>query len=332
MYVSLDGWPTALNRAGRRCRINGRSRMSCSNAKRKKKDAWKKRIDSGDGLFHVESRRVSHARTTDSGDCFGRVTNRCGQKIALIEITNRTPIFDALNHFELIRLRPDVIIELRIFEANFSSRGRRRSADSPAFQPLLIRGCETGYRHEVFKPRDAVGYHWARPSYTLIQKRVMSLSNAKNRFPSPGIVEWLGIRTARGEPVKEVNTVVAHVEHGLIGDRFDGGAGSPRQVTLIQSENLEVVAKLLRKQTIDPALTRRNILVSGINLIALKERVVQIGEARLKITGGCPPCGKMETNLGEGGYNAMIGHGGVTATVVDGGTINIGDQLRPLDV
>lgn len=104
-----------------------------------------------------------------------------------------------------------------------------------------------------------------------------------------------------------------------------------RQVTLIQKEHLAAVASMLGKEHIDPSLTRRNLVVSGINLLALKDRQFSVGEVVLEYTGLCQPCTRMEENLGPGGYNAMRGHGGITARVVQGGVLRVGDKVQKVE-
>ena len=144
-----------------------------------------------------------------------------------------------------------------------------------------------------------------------------------------GKVEFISIRTARRGKVQAVQSVTANEENGLSGDHYSGKSGK-RQVTLIQAEHLPVVASLLKKEQIDPSLTRRNIVVSGINLLALDGQQFRIGQAILEMTGPCEPCERMEENLGPGGLDAMQGHGGITAKVIRGGIINIGDDIAPI--
>ena len=114
---------------------------------------------------------------------------------------------------------------------------------------------------------------------------------------------------------------------GLDGDHYAGRSGN-RSVTLIQSEHLLVIASLLHREEVSPAELRRNIVVSGINLLALKDRRFKIGSAVLEMSGLCHPCSRMEKVLGEGGYNAMRGHGGITASVVIPGTITLRDKVE----
>jgi MOSC domain-containing protein YiiM len=150
-------------------------------------------------------------------------------------------------------------------------------------------------------------------------------------FIQPGKVLWIGIRPQTRKPIQVLTETFANIG-GLLDDRYNkGNAESKRQVTLIQHEHLQAAASFLGKEYIDPALVRRNIVVKGINLNALKGKQFKIGEAILEMTGFCFPCSRMEENLGKGGYNAMRGHGGITCRVIQEGAIKVGDELIVLD-
>lgn len=69
-------------------------------------------------------------------------------------------------------------------------------------------------------------------------------------------------------------------------------------------------------------------MVSGIPLIALKGRRFRIGEVLCEGTAPCDPCSRMELALGAGGYNAMRGHGGLCARILEGGTFRVGDAVH----
>jgi len=87
----------------------------------------------------------------------------------------------------------------------------------------------------------------------------------------------------------------------------------------------------MKMSEVKPGLVRRNIVVSGLNLLALKNRRFKIGEeVVLEMTGLCHPCSRMEENLGSGGYNAMRGHGGITARVIKGGLLRKSDTIQML--
>jgi MOSC domain-containing protein YiiM len=153
------------------------------------------------------------------------------------------------------------------------------------------------------------------------------LQTLLDTLPQKGRIEWIGIRPARSAPMVSLQEVSINQADGLAGDRFSGRADSPRQVTLIQREHLAVIAACVGIEAIDPALLRRNIVVSGINLLALKDKRFRAGDVLLEYTGACHPCSKMERALGAGGYNAMRGHGGITARVLEAGLLRIGDRL-----
>ncbi len=147
------------------------------------------------------------------------------------------------------------------------------------------------------------------------------------KFTFRGTVQWIGVRPAKLKPMVELQSVWCSITGGLAGDRYSGGANGTRMVTLFQKEHLDIIAGLMQQPTIRPEQMRRNIAVSGINLQSLRDQQFQIGEVILQGTGLCQPCSRMETTIGKGGYAAMSGHGGLTATVIREGQINVGDQV-----
>jgi MOSC domain-containing protein YiiM len=149
-----------------------------------------------------------------------------------------------------------------------------------------------------------------------------------------GRVEAIVVRGAPRDPARTISATQALAGIGLADDRL-GKKGeselSTRQVTLVQAEHLPVIAQLAHLDgltAVDPVRLRRNLVVSGINLLALRNARVQVGDAVLEIVGPCAPCSRMETEVGPGAYAAMRGHGGMTARVITTGAIRVGDVVR----
>ena len=157
---------------------------------------------------------------------------------------------------------------------------------------------------------------------------MQKVEQLKRHFPRSGRVEWIGIRPGKGLSVQEIHAVEACKDRGLEGDKAGQRPGGKRQVTLIQFEYIPFVQALLPDANFSIGSLRRNIGVSGINLNALKDQRIQIGDAILEVTGFCHPCSKIEQQLGYGVFNALRGHGGLTAKVEDSGRITVGDSVR----
>jgi MOSC domain-containing protein YiiM len=149
--------------------------------------------------------------------------------------------------------------------------------------------------------------------------------------PQIGTVSWIGLRPEHDAAMEEVAAVELVAGHGVSGDvAARGRPGGKRQVTLFQTEHLPVVASMAGVREVVPRMLRRNVLVSGINLLALVKLRFAIGDVILAGTGACAPCSKMDETIAPGAFQALRGHGGITARVERGGIIRIGDDVRAL--
>lgn len=153
-----------------------------------------------------------------------------------------------------------------------------------------------------------------------------TLASLTARFPRPGRITWIGLRPARRSAMQAVDRAQAALS-GLAGDHARAGK---RAVTLIQAEHLPVIAALAGLSEVSPETLRRNLVVSGLNLSATRGRILSIGDARLRVTGPCAPCSRMEHALGPGGYNTMRGHGGWCAEILSSGDIETGAPVTVL--
>ena len=145
------------------------------------------------------------------------------------------------------------------------------------------------------------------------------------RHAQAGRVQWIGLRPKRRGALLPVE----EVEIGPAGLDGDHGRAGKRAVTLIQAEHLPVIAGLLGREAVAPEDLRRNLVISGVNLGALRNVEIRLGAARLVIEVPCAPCSRMEETFGPGGYNAVRGHGGWCARVLSGGRVALGDAVEP---
>lgn len=140
-----------------------------------------------------------------------------------------------------------------------------------------------------------------------------------------------------GEPLEEVKAVELVAGKGIIGDRRyfgklsrDTGQPSRRQVSLIEREQIAEHVSGLGLQRIAPGAVRSNIETTGVQLVTLLGKEIQIGEAVLFLHSQRDPCAKMDA-LCQGLHERMTrGRQGVLAEVRQPGKVCVGDAIRVL--
>lgn len=125
---------------------------------------------------------------------------------------------------------------------------------------------------------------------------------------------------------------------GIEGDRYLIGQESGfyshkpeegRQVTLFELETLEA---LRRDHNIDllPEEHRRNVTVEGVPLNHLVGRRFRLGETVVEATRLSTPCRHIEEILGKAVFDPLINRSGLNCKIIAGGTLRVGDFVRPL--
>ena len=132
-------------------------------------------------------------------------------------------------------------------------------------------------------------------------------------------------------PMEVIDHAQIGTDIGVAGDyrgAMHPGRANRRQVTILMAEDWS--AALAEHGTPIPWYERRaNLLVEGIVLPRERGIRVRIGTAVLEITGECDPCRRMDA-VSDGLQIALRAdwRGGRTCTVIRGGAIAIGDEVR----
>lgn len=144
-----------------------------------------------------------------------------------------------------------------------------------------------------------------------------------------GTLNHIFICSAAGEPMQEVESAEAIKGVGLKGDRYASGEGSwnrgkpgERQVTLINS-------LFFPESGFEVAEARRNLVVTGVELMGLIGMEFQFGTARFRGVKYCPPCARPSAlvNKKQNFKDVFSDRGGLIAEVIKSGVIRKGDTF-----
>jgi hypothetical protein len=150
-----------------------------------------------------------------------------------------------------------------------------------------------------------------------------------------GTVELIALAAEAEDPMREVSTAEAVEGRGLLGDRYERGAGTfsnPRgrgyDLTLVEAEALEELSA--KGVELAPIEARRNIVVRGIALDDLIGRRFRVGEVECFGQRRCEPCAHLERLTRPGVLRGLVHRGGLRADIVSGGSIRTGDSVEAL--
>jgi len=152
---------------------------------------------------------------------------------------------------------------------------------------------------------------------------------------SVGTVELIALAAEAEGPMKAVSAVEAVEGCGLLGDRYERGAGtfsdpkgSGYDLTLVEAEALEELSS--KGVELVPIEARRNLVVRGIALDELIGRRFRVGEVECFGQRRCEPCSHLERLTQPGVLRDLVHRGGLRADVLSNGRIRPGDRVEAL--
>jgi MOSC domain-containing protein YiiM len=134
-------------------------------------------------------------------------------------------------------------------------------------------------------------------------------------------------------PVREADQVECVAGQGIRGDRYFGYKENYKgQITFFSQDVFEAMCRELDLREAQPAATRRNVLVSGVDLRALVGEEFEIQGTRFAGMEECRPCYWMNRALGdERAENWLKGRGGLRARILTDGLLHSEGYLQPSD-
>ncbi len=102
-------------------------------------------------------------------------------------------------------------------------------------------------------------------------------------------------------------------------------------MTVLAAESVEALAAELGSGPLDPLLTRRNVVLRGAEVEALRgqEFSLDCGEGEVLLRGGRPanPCAWLDVVLAPGAHRGLRGRGGIRCAALSDGVLRIGPAV-----
>jgi MOSC domain-containing protein YiiM len=127
-------------------------------------------------------------------------------------------------------------------------------------------------------------------------------------------------------PLVEVSEVECVAGRGLRGDRYlDFRKNYKGQITFFSAEVFEKLCANFGINDKPAGALRRNLIVSGVDLLSLIGREFKIQGVRFHGTEHCAPCDWMNLAFAPGAEQFLKGNAGLRAQILSDGMITVGE-------
>jgi MOSC domain-containing protein YiiM len=127
---------------------------------------------------------------------------------------------------------------------------------------------------------------------------------------------------AGSHPALGVDRIECVAGRGIPGDRFfDYKEDYKGQITFFSLEVMQALREELNLPHAEPAGTRRNVFVSGVDLNSLVGTEFEVQGVRFAGSEECKPCHWMDLALGSGAESWLRGRGGLRARMLTDGVL-----------
>jgi MOSC domain-containing protein YiiM len=138
--------------------------------------------------------------------------------------------------------------------------------------------------------------------------------------------------TAPEQATDRRHRVEVRAGFGIVGDRYAGRpAHRDASVTVLAAESVEALAAELGSAPLDPLLARRNVVLRGAEVEALRGELFELDcdEGAVLLQGGRPanPCAWLDTALICGAHRGMRGRGGIRCAPLTDGVLRLGPAV-----
>jgi len=129
-------------------------------------------------------------------------------------------------------------------------------------------------------------------------------------------------------PMIEVPMIECAAGRGIRGDRyFDFKDDYKGQITFFSLEIFDELCGALQIQSCSPALVRRNVITSSLDLNELIDQDFEVQGVRFHGMEECRPCYWMDQAIAPGAHEFLKGRGGLRAKILCDGQLRSNAQL-----